>query len=173
LEILAFIAAIVAAFANWSLWRDQSNQFTIDQRAWISPNNFGPASDSSANQPIAVKVELTNSGKTPGFVDRVDFSISSSIPPFTNKNWFFSHTLPAGVIPPNSALPLIMVEPAPIGDVAFKQLETGQLKHTFKVLVRYHDIFGNQRKTTFHFGFSGPIEDEKRLFFPEDPTTME
>jgi len=173
LENLAFIAAIVAAFANWSLWRDQSNQFTIDQRAWISPNNFGPAANSSANQPIAVKVDLTNSGKTPAFVDGVDFSISSSIPPFTNKNWFFSNTLTAGVIAPNSALPLIMFEPGPIGDVAFKQLEAGQLKHSFKVCVRYHDIFMKQRKTTFHFGFSGPIEDEKRLFFPEEPTTME
>jgi hypothetical protein len=170
--ILALIATSAVFVLGFFQWQTQKQQFADDERAWVSADTFGIAKPFTAQDRITFIAEIKNTGKTPAFIDGVDYSVASSAPNSSDRNWFFSAIADGGTIAPGNTQHIWMREPAPLGDAVFRLLESQQIVHHVRGTVRYHDAFGGNKITTFYVGFSGPLGDDKSLIPSEEPSIM-
>jgi hypothetical protein len=148
LEVIGILAGIGYAWVTYNQWQDQTRNFKVDERAWISSRGVGVMKTTDGNR-IAVTFEYINSGKTPGYIDRMDTKVGIKLP-WGKISWVaeIPGQKSGAAIPPSSQpYPLTMTAPQPLSSGEIDLLQTGKLGIAFDQTIYYHTIFGDAGKT--------------------------
>jgi hypothetical protein len=170
-EGIGIAAAVVVAVINACQWSDANKNFRIDERAWIGLSKVLLNIPYSAEH-IGITPLLINTGKTPGYCEGVNVTITSTGSP---NQVILSKSLPCSVMSPGGIFPLEISEPdRSVPTDEFDRLTSRRISHEFRVTIRYRDAFGTDGLTKLCFALTGKQEDytENQPFPSCDPTDM-
>jgi hypothetical protein len=174
LEWTALGVAIIVAGINYFQWRDANSNFVKDERAWLSADKFGIATNTyGIGKRFVYVAQLTNTGKSPAFIDGIEYQILSSNIASTNMVEIFATNIQGGVVAPGAANPILMYEPFALSDIDFEMFDTKHIVRHVWAVIRYHDGFVTNRTTKCFVPFSGAPTGDNSTFVPDKPPYMD
>ncbi len=163
LEGIGIIAVVVYAWLTYQQWKDNSNAFKTDQRAWLTMRGFKLNAELTPDADFTLAILMQNTGKTPAVDSMVQdaWIIDASAPrPF---QWVPNTAVNNGVIPPNA--PDFYVEMRsplrrPRSD-EFREYQALRRRFYVTGMFRYRDIFRQEHWTSFcaFHSFGRPVTE--------------
>lgn len=131
------------------------DSFHLDQRAWVSVKLY-TIKLTEKYKPITVEITLTNTGKTPAYIDSVGTLLSVRHAYFDfrtlNKNDLLKlnrNVATNNIVVSPSAEPWIRTGPLVTSDVLIKAIQDGTARVRVAGTIGYRDVFKKRRTTEF------------------------
>jgi hypothetical protein len=127
----------------------------LDQRAWVSVKMY-TIKLTGTDKPVTVEITLTNTGKTPAYIDNVGTLLSVRPASFDLRTLSKNDLLKLNrnattnniVVPPSSE-PWISTGPLATSGVLIKAIQDGTARVRVAGTIGYRDVFKKRRTTEF------------------------